>query len=177
MKRRKKMQRKMWICLALLLVVPGLLLTTSCAKKVGVQPGSGTATPADGPEGPGATDSGDGGGDVAQQQFLTEYVYFAFDSSALDDDARRVLNRKADYLNANAGANVLIEGHCDERGTPEYNLALGERRAQSAKDYLVNMGIDAARLSTVSYGEERPIDMGSGEEAWAKNRRAQFVLE
>ncbi len=169
------MKRKMWICLALLLVVPGLLLTTSCAKKVGGDAAGDAAVQA-APEGP-ATGSGDGSMDAAREAFINEYVYFAFDSSALDENAQRVLARKADYINANAGMNVLVQGYCDERGTPEYNLALGERRAQSAKGYLVNLGIDAARLSTVSYGEENPVDMGHNEEAWAKNRRAQFVIE
>lgn len=170
------MKRKMWICLALLLVVPGLLLTTSCAKKVGIGP-EGDAAVAPAPVGPATTDSGSAAMDAAREAFINEYVYFAFDSSALDENAQRVLARKADYINANAGMNVLVQGYCDERGTPEYNLALGERRAQSAKGYLVNLGIDAARLSTVSYGEENPVDMGHNEEAWAKNRRAQFVIE
>ena len=72
--------------------------------------------------------------------------------------------------------NLVIEGHCDERGTNEYNMALGDRRARSARDFLVNLGVDASRISTVSYGEEKPADPGKTEEAWAKNRRAQFVF-
>lgn len=72
--------------------------------------------------------------------------------------------------------NLVIEGHCDERGTNEYNMALGDRRARSARDFLVNLGVDASRISTVSYGEEKPASLGKTEEAWAKNRRAQFVF-
>jgi peptidoglycan-associated lipoprotein len=88
-----------------------------------------------------------------------------------------VLKEKAAWLQDRPEVDVLIEGHCDERGTNEYNLALGERRAQSAKVFLVNMGIASSRLTTVSYGEERPLDPGHDEAAWAKNRRAQFVIE
>jgi peptidoglycan-associated lipoprotein len=78
------------------------------------------------------------------------------------------------YLQANSGINVVIEGHCDDRGSDEYNLALGESRALAAKNYLVSLGISAKRLSVISYGEEKPLSMGSGESAWAQNRRAEF---
>jgi len=114
---------------------------------------------------------------AARKQFLSEEVYFDFDSSVIRPDAESVLMRKADWLRENRGASVVIEGHCDERGTNEYNLALGDRRATSAEKYLINLGIDASRLSTVSYGEERPVDTGKNEEAWAKNRRAHFVID
>jgi peptidoglycan-associated lipoprotein len=113
----------------------------------------------------------------ARNQFLNKHIYFEFDSAALTPSAVAVLKDKAAWLKNEPLASVLIEGHCDERGTNEYNLALGERRAQSAKTFLVNMGIAPSRLSTVSYGEERPIDSGHNEAAWAKNRRAQFVIE
>ena len=83
----------------------------------------------------------------------------------------------AEFLKNNPGAAVLIEGHCDERGTPEYNMALGERRAASAKSYLVSLGVKGGGLSTVSFGEEKPVDPGHNEEAWAKNRRAHFVVK
>jgi len=83
----------------------------------------------------------------------------------------------SEYLRANPGVRVTVEGHCDERGTNEYNMALGDRRADSAKDFLVNLGIGADRLNAISYGEERPIAMGQNEASWAKNRRAQFVFE
>ncbi len=103
-------------------------------------------------------------------------AHFDFDSYALREDARAALDKDAGLLRSNAGANVTVEGHCDERGTAEYNQALGEKRAQAARDYLVAAGIDAGRLQTVSYGKERPIDPGHNEEAWAKNRRAQLVI-
>ena len=87
------------------------------------------------------------------------------------------MEHNAGYLKSNPASNVVIEGNSDERGTNAYNLALGERRAESAKTYLVNLGISSTRLTTISYGEEKPVDMGQNEEAWAKNRRASFVLE
>jgi len=101
-------------------------------------------------------------------------IYFAYDSSALQPDAQATLRQNYEFLEANPGLVVLIEGHCDERGTQEYNLALGERRALAAREYLVRLGADPRRLTTVSYGEERPAEMGSNEQAWAKNRRSEF---
>lgn len=109
--------------------------------------------------------------------FENEDIYFAFDSAALSQEAQAVLRKKADFLKAHPKVRVTIEGHCDERGTNEYNLALGEARAKAAKAFLVDLGIAAERLATISYGEERPIARGSTEEAWAKNRRAHFVIE
>jgi peptidoglycan-associated lipoprotein len=114
---------------------------------------------------------------AATNQFLNEDIYFEFDSSALLSMGQDILKRKADWLRKNPDAYVVIEGHCDERGTNEYNLALGDRRASSAKTFLVDLGISGSRLKTISYGEERPVDPGHNEEAWAKNRRAHFVLE
>ena len=108
---------------------------------------------------------------------MQEDVFFEFDKSMLTPMAQDNLMRKAEWLRANSDANVTIEGHCDERGTPEYNLALGDRRAESTKAYLVDLGINASRLSTVSYGEERPLDPASNQEAWAKNRRGHFVID
>jgi peptidoglycan-associated lipoprotein len=90
--------------------------------------------------------------------------------------AQETLKRKAAWLRDNPTATVTIEGNCDERGTNEYNLALGERRAESARAYLVDLGISASRLTTISYGEERPLDPRHNEEAWAKNRNDQFKL-
>jgi peptidoglycan-associated lipoprotein len=103
-------------------------------------------------------------------------VYFEFDRYDLTEETKRTLEDLAQALKANPGFGVLIEGHADERGTPEYNLALGQRRAQAAKDYLVALGLDAGRIDTISYGEERPLDPGHNELAWALNRRAQFVV-
>jgi len=99
-------------------------------------------------------------------------VFFAFDSYALNSEARATLDRQAAWLNEYQNVTVLVGGHADERGTREYNLALAARRANSAKDYLVSRGVDPARLSTVSYGEERPVCGASTEECWALNRNA-----
>ena len=104
-------------------------------------------------------------------------VFFDFDSYTLNDTGRGALDADARLLRDNADVRVVIEGHCDERGTVEYNQALGERRAQAARDYLVAAGIADSRLRTVSYGKERPFDLGHDEAAWAKNRRAHFTLQ
>ena len=104
-------------------------------------------------------------------------VYFDFDSYDVRADARDLLKTNGGWLKANSAAHVEIEGHCDERGTAEYNIALGAKRAQSAKDYLVTLGIPADRLSTVSYGQEIPVCKEHNEECWQKNRRARFVIQ
>lgn len=106
-----------------------------------------------------------------------ENIYFDFDRSFIRDDAKPELEKVAAYLKSNRDVRVLIEGHCDERGTDEYNFALGDRRAQAAKNYLMNLGIDGSRIKTISYGEERPADPGHEEPAWAKNRRDVFVIQ
>jgi peptidoglycan-associated lipoprotein len=103
-------------------------------------------------------------------------VFFHFDSDQLDDLGRQVLQENAKLLQEYPALVITIEGHCDERGTPEYNLALGERRALSTKSFLVSLGIGGDRLQTVSYGKEFPFDTGHSEEAWAKNRRAHFMV-
>jgi peptidoglycan-associated lipoprotein len=103
-------------------------------------------------------------------------VYFEFDKYSLTAQARESLTRNAEWLRNHPGVSVQIEGHCDERGTLEYNEVLGENRAISTKKYLVTLGIDPDRLYTISYGETMPIDSGHNEEAWAKNRRAQFKV-
>ena len=103
-----------------------------------------------------------------------ERISFDFDQFTLSAEARSILGNNAKYLQANSGTNVVIEGHCDERGSDEYNLALGESRALAAKNYLVSLGISAKRLSVISYGEEKPLSKGAGESTWAQNRRAEF---
>ena len=103
-------------------------------------------------------------------------IYFDFDKSNIRNDQRARLEKNADFLKQNADARVRIEGNCDERGTNEYNMALGERRALSAKKYLVNLGIHNDRLHTISYGEEKPLLYGHDELSWAQNRRDDFVL-
>jgi peptidoglycan-associated lipoprotein len=112
-----------------------------------------------------------------KDQFENEDIYFEFDSIRLTPEAQELLLKKGKYLRENPAATVTIEGHCDNRGTNEYNLALGEGRAQSAKTFLMDLGIDTSRLNTLSYGEERPLDPQQTERAWAKNRRAHFVIE
>jgi peptidoglycan-associated lipoprotein len=108
--------------------------------------------------------------------FVNEDIHFDYDQYVLRQDAREILADKARFLSKYPGTGILIEGHCDERGTNEYNLALGERRASSAKQYLVQLGVSAKRINTISYGEERPLEVGDDEEAWAKNRRAHFEI-
>ena len=104
-------------------------------------------------------------------------IRFDFDKSVVRADAKTILSGVADYMKKNKGAKLLIEGHCDERGTSEYNMALGDRRAESARAYLASLGVPASALSTVSFGKEKPLDPGNNEDAWAKNRRAHFVLK
>ncbi|MFH0871738.1 MAG: peptidoglycan-associated lipoprotein Pal [bacterium] len=103
-------------------------------------------------------------------------VFFAFNEFLLSEEAQGILQKDAEWLRSHPSARILIEGHCDERGTVEYNLALGERRAQTAKDYLVNLGVSSDRSSIISYGKEKPFALGHDEEAWAQNRRAHFLL-
>lgn len=156
-----------------------LAMTGGCSKKV-------SSTPA----GTSAVGSSAGGGGLTAEQLeaqrLAELqrqaidkigadrIYFEFDKSDLSDQSRQILAEKAELLKAYPALSLVIEGHCDERGTNEYNMALGERRARAAHEYLVLMGVDAGRLTIISYGEEYPAVPGSGEEAWAKNRRDEF---
>jgi peptidoglycan-associated lipoprotein len=176
------MQKKMWLMIALLLVIPVLLFTVGCQKKAVTQakapapaPAAAAApapapapTPAKGPEAAAPPDT--------RGMIMEEDIYFEFDKSTLTPAAQDNLMKKAAWLRANPNAAVTIEGHCDERGTNEYNLALGDRRADSAKSFLVDLGIAAPRLTTVSYGEERPVCSQHDEECWSKNRRANFVV-
>ena len=103
-------------------------------------------------------------------------IHFELDASTLSDAARQTLGQHAAWLQGPRWRRVTIEGHCDERGTVEYNLALGEHRARAASEYLVSLGVAEGRLHTVSFGKEKPLDPGSDEAAWAKNRRAHFVV-
>ncbi|MGA6993226.1 MAG: peptidoglycan-associated lipoprotein Pal [Candidatus Deferrimicrobiaceae bacterium] len=107
---------------------------------------------------------------------MLENIHFDFDQSFIRNNAKPVLGKVAAYMKKNPGAKLQIEGHCDERGTSEYNIALGQRRADSTRKYLTNLGVDGSRISTISYGEEKPADPGNNEKAWAKNRRAAFVI-
>lgn len=166
------MQKKLWVNLMVVFVCVGLLFTVSCAKKATM---TGAAAPAGAEKA--AAGAGDYASKAAMNEFVYEDIYFAFDRSELSSAAQTVLKKKAAYLKANPDLSAFIEGHCDERGTPEYNMALGDRRAESAKSFLVDQGVAPQRMTTISYGEERPVDAGKNEEAWAKNRRAHFVVE
>lgn len=112
----------------------------------------------------------------ARERGFLRDAFFQFDASTLDDDAQSALRATADWLRSNPQYTIRVEGHCDERGTEQYNLALGDRRAEAAVAYLATLGVDRGRIQTVSYGEERPFETGSTEEAWAQNRRAHIVL-
>ena len=114
--------------------------------------------------------------EVADQRGWLRDAFFDFNSSILRSDAQENLGESATFLKSHPKFDVLIEGHCDERGTEQYNLALGEHRAYQAKDYLTTLGYDSSRMKTISYGKDRPFDTGHDEEAWAKNRRAHLVL-
>ncbi len=126
------------------------------------------------------TDAGSSGvridtpGSIVDAQLVA--VQFAFDSAQVDDTERAKAEAAASYLKANSGTFVTLEGHCDERGSAEYNMSLGERRAQSVRTYLMNLGIDSARIQTKSLGMEKPKDPGHDEKAWAINRRVEFVV-
>jgi peptidoglycan-associated lipoprotein len=113
---------------------------------------------------------------VAQTRGYLQDAFYGFDESTLSSDAQAALTASADWLKRYPQYNLLIEGHCDERGTEQYNLALGDKRANTAKEYLATLGVDTSRVRTVSYGEERPFDAGHDDAAWAKNRRAHLVV-
>lgn len=186
------MRKNFWMALALVLILPAMLFTVSCAKKaVESEP---AMTPAETPAMEDTTDAdaeekarieaerlraeeAERAREVAINAFTNEDIHFEFDSSALLPMAQDLLNQKAEYIMSESGQGITIEGHCDERGTDAYNMALGERRAEAAKAFLVNLGVSASQINTISYGEERPVDPGKNEEAWAKNRRAHFTLD
>ena len=143
------------------------MMFSGCAEKKAVVTDSTAGQPA---AEPAKTDA------VPTAQAALQDINFDFDRSNIGPEARVIMKANADILLKNRNFNIIVEGHCDERGTAEYNMALGERRAQEAKKYLINLGIASARMKTVSYGEERPLDPASNEEAWAKNRRAHFAV-
>lgn len=191
------MKKKLWVWLSLLLVIPGLMIVTSCAKKT-VKADLDLAQTQEDEAAKLAAEKAKQE-EIARQRaldekrrkeeaamrkitaarnlFMNEDIYFDFDRSDLKPETQEILKGKAEWLRNNSGESVIIEGHCDERGTNEYNLALGDRRAQSAKNFLIDLGIARSRLTTISYGEERPADPRQNETAWSKNRRDHFVLE
>jgi peptidoglycan-associated lipoprotein len=147
------------------------LLLSGCSSTPKAEPSEGIVTSPNAP----AQDAQkpDAGADLKSSGLAT--VYFDFDSYVLTSDSRASLSQAAEALKAKTGARIQIEGHCDERGSNEYNLALGEKRARAVEDFLTSQGVSEDLLSTISYGEERPAVQGNDEAAWAKNRRAEFV--
>ena len=166
---------------AMLLTTAALIGLAGCTKKPPKQlppAPSETVTTTTTPTPPPPTNEGPTPGSRADflAQAGSDTVHFATDSSDIDSEAQSILTKQAAWLAKYPNVRVTIEVHCDERGTREYNLALGDRRANSAKNFLVNAGVNAARISVISYGKERPIATGSDEEAWAQNRRAVTVV-
>ena len=158
---------------SLLALVAAALVAVGCAsKKPNNNPDSLAGSNGDNTglslELKGDSDSGTAGG--------LQTVYFGFDSSSLDGSSRDSAQANADFLKANASVEVQIEGHCDERGGIQYNLALGERRAKAVRDFIVASGVSAKRVNIISYGKEKPVAFGHEEAAWGKNRRANFVV-
>ena len=189
------MRKKILIVLALTLIIPGLLFTASCAKKE-MKKENMAAQQAEKEAAMKAAAEKQKQEEMMKQRameeeklkeqarmkqeamdaFVNEDIHFDFDSATLTPEAQEILKKKAQWLQDNPDKGTTIEGNCDERGTNEYNLALGDKRAASAKAFLVDLGISASRLTTISYGEERPIDPGHNEAAWAKNRRDHFAI-
>ncbi len=192
------MQKKLFLNMVMAVLLAGLFFTVSCAQKA-VVPSSettnGTAIQSTQNKGPSAEELAKQKAArearikeqelkeaaarkkaAARGRFVSQDIHFAFDSSQLTPMSQVLLKEKAQWLENNPSVHVRIEGNCDERGTTEYNMALGERRALSVKNFLVDLGISGSRLTTISYGEEKPIDPRHNEEAWAKNRRVHFTI-
>ena len=192
------MNKRVWINLVMAVLVAGLFLTVSCAKKTFVS----DATTTEDQEKSQAEAKAKAEAEaerIAQQnianqmakekelkeakmqaakrEFEDQDIHFEYDSSKLSSMAKMLLKEKAAWLKANYSASVIIEGHCDNRGTTEYNLALGEQRASAVKAYLINLGVSATRFNTISYGEEQPLDLSQTEQAFSKNRRAHFAID
>jgi peptidoglycan-associated lipoprotein len=156
--------------LKILSLFAAVLLVAACQQS---QPAGGPTTGTGG-----TTTSSTAGGGAPQQQMVAagNTIYFAFDRSDITGESRQVLLRQAALLNQNPSWTVTIEGHCDERGTVEYNLGLGERRANATKQALIALGVAAGRVNIISYGKERPVNAAHNEQAWAQNRRAVTVV-
>ena len=185
------MRKKIQIWKTLPVLILALMFFVSCSKQAVVR----TTDPAGGSsqssqstdsdsinqqERAGSEDITEGGSGMSSDSMMMinlEDVYFQYDRATLTAEAQEILSNKALWLQSNNTAKVVIEGHCDNRGTNEYNLALGDRRAASTKAFLINLGVSPSRLVTISYGEERPLANGHNEKAWAKNRRAHFEVE
>lgn len=157
-------------------LIPALIMTAGCSKKPAAaveEPVAQTETPPPPPQKetpPPAVDPNAWKGEIRD-------IFFDYDKYEIRSDARSTLQDNARLLKANAGAALVIEGHCDERGTPEYNLALGQRRADAILGYLKDLGVEVAGVQTVSYGEEKPFAQGHDETAWSQNRRGHFRFQ
>ena len=196
------MRNRVWINLVMAILVAGLFFTVSCAKKTIVSDATTIEDQAKADADAKAKADAAAAAEaerIAQQnieeqmanekamkeakimaakkRFENQDIHFEYDSSELSSMAKMMLKEKAAWLKSDYSAIVTIEGHCDDRGTTEYNLALGDRRAVTAKSYLINLGIAASRLNTISYGEEQPKDPGKTESAYRKNRRAHFAVD
>ena len=188
------MHKNFRIFFLLFLAIPGLILTASCATKKTVLPeqsdipqyqddayDSNVPEEGTGIEKSEVYDAEKLAQEIALQEarenFLNENIYFGFDKASLTMAAQEKLMIKAFWMQNNSAVSVIIEGHCDERGTTEYNIALGDKRAEKAKSFMIDLGVDGSRIQTVSYGEERPAYSGHSEDVWQLNRRAHFTLE
>ena len=194
------MNKRVWINLGMAVLVAGLFLTVSCSKKTVVSDATATEDQEKSQAEAEVKAKAEAETErIAQQkieeqmarekelkaakmlaakkEFEDQDIHFKYDSSKLSSNAQMLLKEKAAWLKINNSAYVTIEGHCDNRGTTEYNLALGERRASAVKAYLSNLGVSAVRLNTISYGEEQPLDTSQTEQAFSKNRRAHFAID
>lgn len=184
------MKRNLWMNLMMAVLVAGLFMTVSCAQKKVVSDATTIEDQAAADKAAAEKAAAEKAAmeqqrieeemakkAAAKARFVNQNIHFEFDSAQLSTMAKMILKEKAQWLNDNPGVAVTIEGHCDERGTTVYNLALGERRAMAVKAYLSDLGIAEGRLSMISFGEEKPLDPAKTEEAYRKNRRAQFVLK
>jgi peptidoglycan-associated lipoprotein len=165
------------IALVLTLILSlGLTSCGSSKKKNNGAPGMGNATTQDQDMGADGMNLEINGDSDAGKAGPLQTVYFDFNSASLNSGTRASLQNNAEFLKKNETVEVQIEGHCDERGGVQYNLALGEKRAMAVKQYLVSMGVNSSRVSTISFGKERPVSFGHEEASWSKNRRANFVV-
>ncbi len=195
------MRKRLFLNLVMVVIVAGLFFTVSCAKKAVVSNPAGTS--AEKVQSTVNNNNGMSAEEIAKQKaanearikeqelkeaaarkkaaamgrFVNQDIHFAFDSAQLTPMSQMLLKEKAQWLEDNMSVDVRVEGNCDERGTTEYNLALGEKRAMSVKNFLVDLGISGSRLTTISYGEEKPLDPAHNEAAWARNRRVHFTIQ
>src|SRR6267378_1631408 len=183
MKKQENPMNRLLRTIAPILALLGLIALAGCAHKAAPAPQPPTSsnpTPVPTPTPPTTTTTAPAPTPSTETATLhsedLQPVFFDFDSATLNDQARSTLDQDAKTLRDHSAPKLVIEGHCDERGTAEYNQALGERRAQAARDYLIAAGVAAGRIEVISYGKERPFDSGHDESAWAKNRRAHFTI-